>query len=157
MLRAGAKSVVGIEADPQSAELAFERAANARLAFLPLLMDAANASPSQGWRNAERSSFAERGHFDAVVALAFAHHLAIGRNVPLKQVIAWMTGIAPRGLIEFVPRDDPTVQRMLALRDTRFEDYSESVFRSLLSADARIVREDRVSATGRTLFWFERN
>jgi len=156
MLRAGASSAVGLEADPQAAEQAFERAANGRLDFLPLVMDAANASPSQGWRNAERPSFAERARFDAVVALAFEHHLAIGRNVPLAQVIAWIVEFAPRGLIEFVPKGDPTIRRMLALRDLPLEDYSESSFRSLLAARARITREDRISATGRTLFAFER-
>ena len=61
---------------------------------------------------------------DAVIALAFQHHLAIGRNIPLPEIINWITQLAPQGLIEFVHKDDPTIQKMLALRDDIFHDYN---------------------------------
>ena len=54
---------------------------------------------------------------DAVLALAFEHHLAIARNVPLHRVVGWLTKWAPAGVIEFVEKSDPTVQKMLALRE----------------------------------------
>ena len=50
------------------------------------------------------------------------NHLAIGRNIPLPQVVAWLCGLAPRGVIEFVRKDDPTVQQMLSLREDIFPD-----------------------------------
>jgi ribosomal protein L11 methylase PrmA len=155
-LEAGAGHVVGAEADAPTAHLAFVRAQRERLRFLPLVQDAANPSPSQGWRGAERTSLAERARFDFLVALAVGHHLAIGRNIPLDELVPWMVGLAPQGVIEFVQKTDATVRRMLALREDIFPDYTEENFRRLLAANARIVGSEAVSASGRILFQYDR-
>jgi ribosomal protein L11 methylase PrmA len=155
-LAGGARRVVGFDFDQQALDRAFMRAEAENLDFLPLFLDALNPSPDQGWRQAERAGFAARARPDALLALAFAHHLAIGRNVPLAQTVAWLTGLAPRGVIEFVPKSDPTVQRMLALREDIFPDYTEEAFTSCLGSVARIVRSEVVSAPGRRLFCYER-
>jgi ribosomal protein L11 methylase PrmA len=155
-LEAGAAGVVGFDADQRALETAFARAAAADLAFLPLYLDAANPSPDQGWQQAERAGFGRRAKADAVLALAFEHHLAIGRNVPLDRLLAWLTGLAPRGVVEFVPKTDPTVQRMLALREDIFADYGEAAFEQGLTKVAQIVRSEVVSEHGRRLFWYER-
>jgi ribosomal protein L11 methylase PrmA len=156
-LAAGARSVIGAEADPDTAHLAFLRAREERLAFLPLVQDAVNPSPAQGWLEAERSSFAARSHFDFLIALAVEHHLAIGRNVPLDQTVRWLVGLAPRGVIEFVQKTDSTVQRMLALREDIFADYTEQNFRTLLAANARLVDSTTVSDEGRLIFFYDRS
>ncbi len=127
------------------------------MTFLPLYQDAANPSPSLGWRGSERPGLEQRGGADALLALAFVHHLAIARNVPLPEVIDWLVGLAPSGVIEFVPKADPTVRAMLATRDDIFDAYEESVFRLALAERARIVSEKVVSASGRTLFHFDRS
>jgi len=88
------------------------------------------------------------------MALAFEHHLALGRNLPLEQVVAFLLAIAPKGLVEFVPKTDATVQRMLALKGDIFPGYSEAAFAAALAARARLVRTDAL-AGGRKLFWFE--
>jgi ribosomal protein L11 methylase PrmA len=155
-LEAGAGEVIGAEADAPTAHLAFVRAQRERLRFLPLVQDAANPSPSQGWRGAERASLAERARFDFLVALAVEHHLAIGRNIPLDELVPWMVGLAPRGVIEFVQKSDTTIRRMLALREDIFADYTEENFRRLLAANARIVGSHPVSASGRVLFQYDR-
>ena len=46
-------------------------------------------------RQAERSGFLERAKANAVLALAFEHHLAIGKNVPLSQVVSWINYLSP--------------------------------------------------------------
>ena len=155
-LEAGAGHVVGAEADAATAHLAFVRAQRERLRFLPIVQDAANPSPSQGWREAERASFTERAQFDFLVALAVEHHLAIGRNIPLDELVRWMVGLAPRGVVEFVQKTDSTVRRMLALREDIFADYTEENFRQLLAANARIVESRAVSAEGRVIFHYDR-
>ncbi len=155
-LASGARRVIGYDADQGALERAFARAEARSLDFLPLYMDAANPSPDQGWRQAERAGFAARAGADAVIALAFAHHLAIGRNVPLPQVVRWLTGLAPAGVIEFVEKTDPTVRRMLALREDIFPGYTAEAFEAALSREARIVRAETVSASGRRLYQFER-
>jgi ribosomal protein L11 methylase PrmA len=155
-LQAGAGHVVGAEADPPTAHLAFLRAERERLRFLPLVLDAANPSPAQGWRDTERASFAERARFDFLVALAVEHHLAIGRNIPLDELVRWMVGLAPRGVVEFVQKTDATVRKMLALREDIFSDYTEENFRNLLATSARIVEARTTSAGGRVTFLYDR-
>lgn len=154
-LEAGAGSVIGAEADPATAHLAFRRAQEEKLRFLPIVQDAANPSPSQGWREAERPAFTDRLGADFLLALAVVHHLAIGRNIPLNEAVQWMVGLAPSGVIEFVQKEDATVRKMLSLREDIFDDYTEDDFRGHLTANARIVEERRVSEEGRILFWYE--
>ena len=149
-------TVIGFDFDQQALERSFARAAGGRLAFTPLFLDAANPSPDQGWRQSERRGMRGRAAPDAVVALAFEHHLAIGRNVPIPQVVEWIVGLAPTGVVEFVQKDDPTVQRMLALRQDVFSAYGEAAFTAALNRHARIVEAKTVSAAGRKLFWYER-
>jgi ribosomal protein L11 methylase PrmA len=154
LLDHGAGRVVGFDADVQALERAWQRACGERLAFTPLYLDARNPSPDQGWSQAERAGLAARARGDAVVALAFEHHLAIAHNVPIPAVVDWMTSFAPHGVVEFVPREDPTVQRMLALRDDIFPDYHEAAFVAALEKRRRIVRHERISASGRVLYQF---
>lgn len=151
-LEGGAQYVVGFDFDQNAIDLAYSRADENDLAFLPLWLDASNPSPDQGWQQAERQGFAHRTKADALVALAFEHHLAIAKNTPMDQVLDWLVAIAPHGVIEFVPKNDSTVQKMLALREDIFEDYSEERFKALLGQRATIKSSQRISASGRTLY-----
>ena len=154
-LEAGAASVVGFDFDPGALDAAFAHARDCKLNFLPLYQDVTNPSPGQGWRQAERNGLAERRNADALLGLAVIHHLAIGRNIPLPDILDWVIGLAPRGVVEFVPKDDPMVQRMLLLREDIFDDYAYETFRSLLSDRASIIGEETVSSSGRVLVRYD--
>jgi len=156
-LDAGAGRVIGFDYDHGALERAFARFEAAGADVLPLWLDAANPSPSQGWGQAERQGFAERARADALIALAFIHHIAIGRNVPLDMVLDWLIAMAPAGVIEFPPKSDPMVKQLLAQRDDIFPDYDEAVFLALLGRRARIVRSEHLSEGGRLLVWYERD
>ena len=156
-LEHGAHAVIGFEADHGALDRAYARATGTKLRFLPLYLDGANPSPDQGWRQQERRGLQARGPADALLALAFIHHLAIGRNVPLDEIAAWLTTLAPRGLIEFVQKDDPMVQLMLASREDIFVGYTEEAFAMALGRHARIVGTTTVSGTGRRLFTYDRS
>ena len=77
--------------------------------------------------------------------------------MPLGDVVGWLTGMAPRGVIEFVPKTDPMVVELLRLREDIFPDYNEEHFVRCLQQRARIVTSETVSASGRKLFAFERS
>jgi ribosomal protein L11 methylase PrmA len=155
-LSAGAGRVVGFDFDQGALERAYARAVHKKLPLLALFQDAANQSPDQGWNGSERKGLAARAKADGLLALAFEHHLAIGRNVPLDRVVGWLVDHAPTGVVEFVQKSDPTVQKMLALREDIFDGYDEAAFEAALAARARIVRSEVVSTAGRKLYWFDR-
>ena len=156
-LKAGVDHVIGFDTDQSVLETAFIRAQAQRFDFLPLFVDAANPSPSQGWNQNERKGLCERAQADAIIALAFEHHLAIGRNIPLDRLVDWLVGLAPGDIIEFVTKDDPTVQKMLQLREDIFSIYTTETFVAALNRRARIVKTLNVSNTGRQLFWYDVN
>ncbi len=155
-LEGGAEYVVGFDFDQRAIDLAYSRSVEGNLPFLPLWFDAANPSPDQGWRQAERQGFHHRAKADALIALAFEHHLAIAKNVPMAQVLDWLVGVAPQGVIEFVPKTDSTIVKMLALREDIFTDYSERRFVELLEERANIICSERISESGRILFRYAR-
>lgn len=155
-LESGAKNVVGFDFDPGALERAYHRFQKSR-AFLPLWLDAANPSPSQGWGQAERKGLAERADADALIALAFIHHIAIGRNVPLDMAVRWIMSMAPTGVIEFPPKSDPMVQRLLSQREDIFPGYCEEAFLAHVQHRGRIRAQKHVRDGGRLLVWYERS
>jgi len=156
-LDAGAGSVVGFDFDQGALEHAYKRFDAADAPVLPLWLDAANPSPSQGWAQSERKGLAERSKADALIALAFIHHIVIGRNIPLDMAIDWLIGMAPVGIIEFPSKNDPMVNRLLSQREDIFPDYEESNFLSILGSKAKIVRSQHLSQDGRLLIWYDRS
>ena len=123
---------------------------------LPLYLDATNPSTNMGWNESERKGLKLRLKFDALIALAIEHHLAVSKNIPLDQTIDWLVSFAPKGLIEFVPKQDETVQSMIILKGDIFPDYNEENFVNLLSRKTKIISSVKISASGRKLFEYAR-
>jgi ribosomal protein L11 methylase PrmA len=156
LLQNNAKSVIGFDFDLNALDTAVARSSSRRLQFLPLFADAANPSPEQGWAEVERFGLRSRVNADAIVALAIVHHLAIGKNIPLPSVLDWLVGLAPRGVIEFVPKTDPMIQRMMRFRKDIFTEYDKDHFEQALRGHGRIDRVLELSPGGRTLYQYER-
>lgn len=155
-LQAGAGNVVGFDVDFGALEAANARSQADNLNFLPLWFDAANPVPDQGWAQQERRGFAARAEGDVVLALAFVHHLAIGRNIPLPRLVDWLIDRAPHGIIEFVPKEDAMVQSLLALREDIFPNYTPDAFLDAVKMRATVVSDTQVSQSGRRLVRFAR-
>lgn len=156
-LKSGAERAIGWDGDATAIDIGFRAADAAGAQFTPLVGDLANPSPSQGWDQAERAGLRERSTADAVMALAVIHHLLFSANVPLAQSIRWITGLAPRGLIEFVPPDDVQVRSMVARRRGVHHPYDREHFLAALGAAARIERSTVLGPSGRELFWYDRS
>lgn len=120
---------------------------------LPLVMDLANPSPGIGWRGAERSAFATRADADAVLALALVHHLAIGRNVPLPEVLDSLAELGRAVVVEFVEPQDPMATQLLANKPAgMFADYRREVFEKLLAERFTVVRRQELPSGSRVLY-----
>ena len=106
-IAAGARSVIGVDTDCGALDFAAGEARRNSLPAQFLYWDIANPSPDVGWLLTERASLPGRlGGVDAVFCFALIHHIAIGRNIPLEEFVPWVCGLAPAGLIEFVPKSD---------------------------------------------------
>ena len=146
-LKSGCKKVIGFDIDINSIERAYKKSKELDLNFLPLYFDAMNPSTRLGWNENERCSFLDRCNFDAVIALAFEHHLALANNVPLDEVIGWIMKIAKRGLIEYVDKEDETVKRMLALKGDIFPNYNIENFEKYILKQGEILNKTNISNT----------
>ena len=144
---------VCFDADPGCVErnyaaIAAERETN----LLPLVMDLSNPSPGVGVANRERSSLAERGPADMALALALVHHLAIGNNVPLDLLADDLRGLCTWLAIEFVPKTDPQVESMLALREDVFDDYTRKGFEDAFGRRFTVERAEEIRDSERVLY-----
>jgi hypothetical protein len=120
--------------------------------LLPLWMDLMDPTPARGWNDAERQSLTQRGPADLALALALAHHLAIGGNVPLPMIAQYLARIARRLVIEWVPKHDSQVSRLFVVRKDVFDDYHEEAFRAALDRWFFIERRDPIPGTERVLY-----
>ncbi|HCS49141.1 MAG TPA: SAM-dependent methyltransferase [Candidatus Aminicenantes bacterium] len=120
--------------------------------LLPLVMDLTNPTPAIGWENRERKSLSERGPVDAALALALLHHLAISNNLPFPKIAEFLRRICRWLVIEFVPKTDSQVQRLLATREDIFDHYTQSDFEEQFSRSFLIVKVAPIKGTERTLY-----
>ncbi len=146
--------VVAVDGDHASSDLLFQ---NLRAAgeehILPLVMDLADPSPARGWRGRERATLEQRGRPDLVLCLALVHHLSIGANVPLGEVVDWLAGLGGVLVIEFADRADPMVQRLLARkREEASPDYVLEGFESALAGRFEIERRQSLGSGRRILY-----
>jgi hypothetical protein len=120
--------------------------------ILPLILDLTNPSGGIGWGNTERTSLLDRGPADLVMALALIHHLAISNNVPLAKVAGFLKNLAPHLIIEFVPKSDSQVIRLLSTREDVFPNYTIEGFENEFSQFFHIEKKVRVDNTERTMY-----
>jgi ribosomal protein L11 methylase PrmA len=145
--------VVSQDIDPVAVELNYrENSANGPANILPLIQDFSSPSPAIGWGNAERDSFLDRSRCDALLVLALIHHLAISNNVPLPNIAELFAGITRWIIIEFVPKNDSQVERLLATREDIFTDYTRDGFEKAFSECFTIEKSEPVPDSERTLY-----
>jgi SAM-dependent methyltransferase len=149
--------VVAVDGDEQVVDRLYRRLrAEGREDVLPLVMDLADPSGGIGWRNRERRAFAERVRPDVTLALALVHHLAIGANVPLPEVVGWLASFGGRLVVELPHPEDPMVRRLLAGKPPGlFDDYQRDAFQALLAEHCLVHRQETLPGGTRTLYLAE--
>jgi hypothetical protein len=144
---------VAADIDPAAVEhnwRACRRGAEPKL--LPLVMDLTNPSPAIGWSHCERESLLDRGPAGTVIALALIHHLAISNNVPLDHLADFFARAGKHLIIEFVPKSDSQVQRLLATREDVFPSYHQEGFEKSFGAVFDILEKKDIMGSERTLY-----
>jgi len=120
--------------------------------ILPIFCDLGNPTPALGWANQERMSLTERGPTDLNLALALIHHLAISKNVPLKLIAEYLSKISNHLIIEFVPKEDSQVQRLLLNREDIFIDYNKEGFEKAFKEFFRIKETMPLTQSRRIIY-----
>lgn len=148
--------VIGFDVDPGAVEQHYrDCVARGETNVLPLVQDLTNPSPGIGWNCQERRSFVERGPADLCLALALVHHLAIGNNVPLDEMARFLRSISRMLILEFVPKADSQVQRMLSVRADIFPNYDQESLESAFQREFRVLERTRIDDSLRTLYLLE--
>jgi len=151
------KLVIAADVDPSAVEQNWLRCRQGQQPLmLPLLMDLTNPSPALGWGHAERMSLVQRGPASTVLALALIHHLAISNNVPLDGLARFFAAVGEFLIIEFVPKEDSQVRRLLATREDVFPGYHLDGFRTAFTSEFETLREEPIAGTARVLFLMRR-
>jgi hypothetical protein len=151
---AGCESVLAMDADHPTVELLYRALRDeGERRILPLVMDVCDPSPARGWRGRERSALLDRGRPDLTLCLALVHHLAITRNVPLPDVVAWLHALGGDLVVEFPTREDPMVRRLLAAKnEDAHGDYDLESFERALGEAFEIARRETLPSGTRVLF-----
>jgi hypothetical protein len=150
--------VVSTDIDPSAVEANYQQLKKDKESnLLPLVLDLTNPSPSIGWNNNEREAFLQRGPVDCVLALALVHHMAIANNVPLLRLANFFASCGGWLIVEFVPKTDSQVQRLLRSRADIFVDYTKEGFEKAFSANYRIQECISIKESDRWLYLMKRN
>ena len=119
-----ARHVVAADIDPCAVEFLYQLNREKVPNLVPVLLDLNNPAPALGVLNAERDSFFDRFRGDLVLGLALIHHLRITGNWSLEQIAELFARLAPKALVEFVPREDPQVKQLLRGREEYCPDWT---------------------------------
>lgn len=119
---------------------------------LPLVLDLGNPSPGLGWALEERDSLTQRIDGDVIMALALIHHIVISNNVPMNALAKFFCKLANKLIIEFVPKEDTQVKRLLATRKDIFPHYDIEHFELDFCRYFDILDKRKIENTERTLF-----
>lgn len=148
---------VSFDIDPAAVELNYLESVKKREKnILPLVMDLTNPSPALGWDNQERDVLTSRGTADAVLALALIHHLAIGNNLPFIKIAKFFSKICRHLIIEFVPKEDSQIQRMLAVREDIFASYDRENFEDAFGIYFNFEEAKAIEGSGRVIYLMDR-
>ena len=148
---------LSFDIDPAAVEKNYLRCVSKNeTTILPLLVDLTNPSPAIGWENEERMSLFQRGPADTVFALALIHHLAISNNLPLNKIAKFFNSFCRSLIIEFIPKDDSQVKRLLTNREDIFPDYSEKNFEYEFKKYFKILDSERIKDSERTMYLMEK-
>ncbi len=148
---------VSFDIDPTAVEVNYRQCVKEKNQHLvPLVMDLTNPSPALGWDHRERESLEQRGPADVAMALALVHHLAISNNVPLARLAEAFARLGEYLIVEFIPKSDSQVQRLLASRLDIFPTYTREGFEEAFASCYSILEAQPVQGSERVLYLMRR-
>jgi hypothetical protein len=146
--------VVAFDIDPLALNCNYLNVKKHKDKILPLFLDLTNPSPSIGFANRERKSIEQRQKADVIIMLAVVHHLAISNNVPFEMIAQWLSSLCKHLIIEFIPKEDSQVKRMLATRKDIFQNYTVDEFEAIFQKYFALCDKQKIVESDRVLYLF---
>ena len=87
-----------------------------------------------------------------VLALGLIHHLVISNNISLEMVADFLSGITTSLIIEFVPKSDSQVKKLLRNREDIFPKYDIENFELVFSQYFKLLEKKSIVNSDRTLY-----
>jgi hypothetical protein len=144
---------LAFDIDPAAVEQGYLRCKSEGDKFLyPAVIDLTNPSPGIGWMHQERLAWLQRAPAGAVLALALIHHLAIGNNLPFERLVPFFQKLGNWLIIEFIPKEDSQVGRLLANRLDIFEGYHQAAFEECFATAFEIQAAETIQDSLRRLY-----
>jgi hypothetical protein len=98
----------------------------------------------------------KRGPVDTIIALALIHHLAISNNLPFETIANFFSKICCSLVIEFVPKSDSKVKKLLLTREDIFSDYNQPSFEFEFEKHFVIKKKIKIKDSDRTIYLMTR-
>lgn len=146
--------VIAFDNDPLATELNYQKLKKSPQNILPLNLDLTNPTPNLGFANQERYSLTARGPADLTLALALVHHLHIANNIPLAHISNYFSQITKHLLIEYIPKSDSQVKKLLQHRPDIFYNYTQSLFETSFKKNFKLIQKTQINQTDRFIYHF---
>lgn len=121
--------------------------------LLPLVIDLTNPSPAIGWQNQERRAFFERFvNFDLTLSLALLHHLYFSFHIKFEMFFKQLFQITQKAIVEFIPMEDPMVEKLIHNRKETIIPYTEDDFRLQYEKYFQVITIQNINDSLRKLY-----
>lgn len=148
---------VSFDIDPAAVEQNYRQVKRDKeKSLLPLILDLTNPSPAIGWHNKERESIIDRAPVEMVFALALIHHMTISNNVPFSQLAKFFSVLGKWLIIEYIPKSDSQVQKLLQSRLDIFSQYTREDFERIFGEHYTIHKKEKIQESERYLYLMEK-
>lgn len=152
------RQVISFDSDFNIVEQSYRNYSSEKITnILPLFVNLINPSPSIGWSSSENLSLIERGPTDTVLALALIHHLAIKNNIPLENIADFFGKICNALIIEFIPKEDSQMQRLLMNREDIFPVFTKDNFEKIFQKIFKIIISAKINESNRIIYLMKKN
>jgi len=84
------------------------------------------------------------------------HHLSIANNVPLPKVAEFFMELGEWLIVEFVPKTDSQVKRLLSSREDIFVDYTREKFEEVFQERYHIIASSDLRDSERRVYLMRR-
>ena len=96
--------------------------------IIGLIMDICNPPGGVGWENKERKGLLSRIRPNTILALAVVHHLRITNGINIEYLVDFFANNCSQLILEYIPKSDPKVKKILQNREDVFDDYEYEEF-----------------------------